>query len=1428
MRKINGKAFLFLLVAVAALAAGAAMLYLFQQKRIGESLRWQARRAEEKGDTAQAAKMLQRYLEFNPRDNVERANLARLWVGDGTAGTPRQRLRAIALMDQVLRSDEDPALRRLLVKTAIGVREFAQARDSIKKLLPESDMMTAVAAEREARAKKQALPEAMLRPDAARGELESFWGILLEEEKKPEDAGACYRLAMRHAPEIHASYVRLATLLRRQTETSDTARKALQAEADNAINSLIEKNQAAHEAYLARWRYRREFDLINLRENAGKGALALSEAADDVAQAIKRKPDSVDVLLAAADLERLRGRAAVEDPARSEDQRLAALKIHREKAFQLIARGLDLVRGRKAPGDDNGEFQLLWHKGNMLLDGLDIEPGKGDARAPNLDKQRAEIESVTDSVRKAGIVGAADYMKARLALHERRWAEAAGLFERARSALAAQPDLACQADLYLGACYERLEEPTQMFNAYKRAADWDSASVQAHMGMAAARLLQGQLADAAHQYQVLGKQGRIPTRALLDVARLEMQMQALNEKPDWGNAVTLLDQAATHNPNATVEIALLRAELLVRQGKPSEARETLEKARAGQADEAELWTALAELSLRDKKPEEARKILDEARTKVGDRVPLRLALNRMPDNKTDHSAARDRFTEEEQARLLGGLADAALRANKPAEARRLWGELAKLPRYSGDLRLQLLLFDAALKQNDEKGMKAALDAVAAIERTGGTYQHYGQALAAIWRTRNARAEEDRSKNLEMATRELDAVQQARPSWAALFLARSEVAELSGRPEEAITNLQEAVKNGESSPAVIGRLVSLLTKAGRNDDAQVQLSRLNAAILRDAILGRLAVQVAINRGDVSRALELARVAIRGESREPRDLVFMARVLASNKRFAEAEQKIDEAIKAAPADPEGWLGRVQLLVELKRRPEALAAIAEAAKAIDPARRALALAQCHDAVSQPAESRKHYEAALAAGKSDPAVLKTVAAAHLAAGRPTEAEPLLRTLATKGATPADQEWARRGLAVVLANSTDYKRFTEALELVGLALDTAGRLPPSDERNRPTDLVRAQARVLASQGQRQFRTRAIALFESLERKNALAPDDRFILAVLYDAQGQTSRSQDKLRDLAQGQLRTPRYLAQYAMSLIGKGRTPAGLAEAERIVGMLEDLEKQREVGPNGFASVDLRCRISEARGKNDEALALMEKHIRRDGARPEEVVLLIDVLARQRRFAEAHAKCAEAWKAGKCPPEVIAGVNTSLLQVSSPTDAQVAAVEVRLKTAIEAKPGSTILKLQLADLLDRRGQYPEAATLYRDVLAKEPNNFVAMNNLAWMLAHGGGNAKEALTHIEKALAGMGRRADLLDTRGLIHLALKDPDSAITDLKEAAADGTSAQRLFHLARAHHEAKDKESARTALTRAKDAGLEVAILHPVEQEAARKLLAAYGM
>jgi tetratricopeptide (TPR) repeat protein len=657
------------------------------------------------------------------------------------------------------------------------------------------------------------------------------------------------------------------------------------------------------------------------------------------------------------------------------------------------------------------------------------------------------------------------------------------------------------------------------------------------------------------------------------------------------------------------------------------------------------------------------------------------------------------------------------------------------------------------------------------------------------------------------------------------VARAEIAELTGNPERAVSDLQEAVKLGENSPTALRRLAELLDRLGRPAEAATMLEKLPQALRARPEFSRVAAGVALHANDMNRALELARAAVKDDSKDPRDLLWMGQLFAAAGKAPEAEAKLREAVKEAPDEPAAWLALVRFLAALERRDDALEALKQAGKKLPADKAALTMAQGYEAVAEGKEAEEKYQEALKARPHDAAVVAAAATFYLHGGRVQEAEPLLRRIASGEvkAPPAQVERARLGLAVVLANGTDFRRFREALDLVGVKLDAQGKLSPEvNHGQESTECKRCRARVLATQPQRAFRARAVALLQELDRAGALLPDDKFVLAVLYDVDGKWATASEKVRELTRVPSPTPRHVAWYVMGLLRQ--ESVDLKEVDRCIKLLEKLEVNYKAGTNRFATVELRARLLEAYGEGDKALTLLREHVARKDARPEEALLVHASLRRQKRYAEAFALCEEVWRAKKWPPEVAGSVTVALLRVMKPTDAQCEKVEGWLKEALAANPKATVLRMHLADLYDQRGRYAEAEQAYREVLKAEPGNFVALNNLAWLLALRQGDAAEAEGYVNTAISNLGRRGDLLDTRGVVRLALGRPEAAIPDLQDAAADNETPTRLFHLARAHHMARDRLNAARVLTRARQRGLDPSLLHPVEQGPCRKLLA----
>ena len=121
------------------------------------------------------------------------------------------------------------------------------------------------------------------------------------------------------------------------------------------------------------------------------------------------------------------------------------------------------------------------------------------------------------------------------------------------------------------------------------------------------------------------------------------------------------------------------------------------------------------------------------------------------------------------------------------------------------------------------------------------------------------------------------------------------------------------------------------------------------------------------------------------------------------------------------------------------------------------------------------------------------------------------------------------------------------------------------------------------------------------------------------------------------------------------------------------------------------------------------------------------------------------------------------------------------------------------LAILLQISGHPEESATLYQRLLEVEPDNIIAMNNLAWIMSEVQGKHQQALDLAQKGLKIAPKYYDLIDTRGVIYYRLGEYDKAIRDFNECiklypGITPTSIGTRFYLARALAELGQKDKA----------------------------------
>ncbi len=147
---------------------------------------------------------------------------------------------------------------------------------------------------------------------------------------------------------------------------------------------------------------------------------------------------------------------------------------------------------------------------------------------------------------------------------------------------------------------------------------------------------------------------------------------------------------------------------------------------------------------------------------------------------------------------------------------------------------------------------------------------------------------------------------------------------------------------------------------------------------------------------------------------------------------------------------------------------------------------------------------------------------------------------------------------------------------------------------------------------------------------------------------------------------------------------------------------------------------------------------------------------------------------------------------------EAQRRADAAKLEASWLAKsPASSRFLFMLGEQALQRSDYTQAQSYFQRVLELQPNNALALNNLAWLLNKAG--KPDALSMAEKALALAPERAEILDTAAEIHASQKQWAKAIELQKRALAQQPE-QAIYrlHLSQYLVAAGEKSQAREQL------------------------------
>jgi putative PEP-CTERM system TPR-repeat lipoprotein len=255
-----------------------------------------------------------------------------------------------------------------------------------------------------------------------------------------------------------------------------------------------------------------------------------------------------------------------------------------------------------------------------------------------------------------------------------------------------------------------------------------------------------------------------------------------------------------------------------------------------------------------------------------------------------------------------------------------------------------------------------------------------------------------------------------------------------------------------------------------------------------------------------------------------------------------------------------------------------------------------------------------------------------------------------------------------------------------------------------------------------------------------------------------------------------------------------AGLYLGQKNYDMaIDDLKRAKKLASDARDTSTLLVQAYMAANRPEDALMEARELQKRDPKSAVGYALEGDAYARQKKYPQAEKAYREALKIAPGNEGVAINLHRVLVVSGKAADA-----ETFVNKWISDNPKSTAIRLYLADREASAGNAKGAAAHYRTVIEREPNNVLALNNLAWIGGEMGD--PKALSYAERAASLAPDQASVLDTYGTLLIKQGQAAKGLDYLARASTlDSVKyGVRRLKYARALAEAGQKDLARKEL------------------------------
>lgn len=563
--------------------------------------------------------------------------------------------------------------------------------------------------------------------------------------------------------------------------------------------------------------------------------------------------------------------------------------------------------------------------------------------------------------------------------------------------------------------------------------------------------------------------------------------------------------------------------------------------------------------------------------------------------------------------------------------------------------------------------------------------------------------------------------------------------------QAVAMLQKAISR---KPRVIGEYFLGMAHFRQNSLEQALSSFQHCLDAKpDAVMPRLMLAVTLlKQKRLNDALAAAKAVLNIEPSNPEANLLVGDILVQMKRFDEAVAYFDKGSQAGQGKA---VAKMRMGIARFQQGDQAAGETELAQSLrlDPD-----LLDSRLALATSLYQRQKFDEAIAIlkkglnGTSSDGVLNIyIAQSYLAKGKIAEAKQHLQA-AQRAAPDFADPYTK--LAAIWASEGNYRKAGE--EYQNLLAKSPNNLDAQVNAAKYASLAGDDAKAM----------------ELLQRARKSGDGDNYrpLLSFLV-AKRKTDSAVSLMEEVTKARPEDPN-------ALEDKGRLMADLGRFD------EAMESFRKIAPiDSMRSASLQVQGLLLANKPDEAAKLAEETVKAKQDNPQCYLLLSAVRKHRKDLKGAMDALAEAPASVGVDPRVMTqkGILAELMG-----DKQRAMSF--FEDTLRRNPGFLEAKFALASLSDVMGNKAKAETVYKEILAEQPDHSLALNNLAYLLSEKPGQLDQALALSLRAYRNSPTSSSVADTLGYILYLKKDYKQSQELLeKNLARGGRGPGSLYHL-----------------------------------------------